>query len=121
MYINNDEFTKEIIISQGKGKLTKKAENFIIKLSGRVFGANRRMEYYKDNIFYEDLKSGGIEMGLKAWKSFNPKKYDSAFNYFTEVIKRGHTKIFNEVICNKDWKGESHPVIYFDFWTPKKD
>lgn len=119
-YINDAIFTKEIIISKGKGKLTEKAGLMIYKLSERVFRANHRMIIYRDNVYYEDVKSGGLEAGLKNWKTFNHKKYDSAFNYLTEIIKRGQTKIFNEAICNKNSRGESFPHIYVDFWGSEK-
>ena len=117
-YIDDRIFTKEIIISKGKGRLTKNAEIMLYKLAVRVFRVNTRMPQYKNNIFYDDIKSGGVEAALKGWKTFNHLKYDSAFNYMTEIIKRGQTQVFNQAICNKDWQGNTFFTIYFDFWNP---
>lgn len=114
-YINDRQFTKELIISSGRGKLTKKGEELIIKLAYHLFRTHKRMIYLSQNIYYEDICSGGIMAGLLNWKKFNHKKYDSAFAYMTEVVKRGQTAVYNKVILNKDWSGEAHSVISYDF------
>lgn len=119
-YIDDRLFTKELIISKGKGKLTKDAENMIIKLAYRLFERNNRHVSYRNNIYYDDICSGGLEAAFKNWRLFNHKKYDSAFNYLTEIIKRGQTKTFNDYICNKDSRGNAHFYTYYDFFNTKE-
>lgn len=93
-YLNDVELTYEIIISQAQGKLTKKAETMLIRMSDEVI----RKFSYRDKDDEYDCKMNGLYMMFIGWNGFNHKKFDNCFPYFTEICKRGITKGFNELI-----------------------
>lgn len=92
--VNDDEFTYEILLSKGLGKLTKKAEKNIITL---VENAIKKIYYKFDN--YDDIQDT-IQTTylnfLQKWQGFNPDIASSAFSYFTELHKRSSAEFMNE-------------------------
>lgn len=91
--INDVDFTYQIILSKGLGKLTRKAERDIILL---VKGAINKKQ---GSFFYEEDKKDSIQTSylnlLLNWQSFNPDKTNSAFAYLTEIHKRSTTEFIN--------------------------
>lgn len=87
-YLDSIDLTKEIIISQGKGTLTKKAELMLVKIADNLI---RKFTYYNQDDQYDCKMSGLISM-FENWKSFNHQLYNNAFPYFTEICKRGIVK-----------------------------
>lgn len=84
-YINPQEFTHEILISQAKGRLTEKAGEMLILLSDRL---SRKFRYDDLDLKY-DCKMQGLFNMIQNYKSFDGNKYESAFPYFSEIMKRG--------------------------------
>jgi len=107
-YIDDTDFYFEILISKGKGKLTKKAENMIIKIGEEMIKKFERKYKTSDDKF--DCKQQGILMMLSNWSLFNEKKYSSAFPYFSEICKRGIAGGLN-VIYQKKNNQESPRMI----------
>ena len=60
-YINDNELFREIIISKGQGKLTKKAENMLILIANRII----YKLYYKDPMDRQDCLNTAIYQLLK--------------------------------------------------------
>lgn len=91
MYIKDKDLLKQIIISKGKGKLTRKAEGMLFTLATNV---TFKMSYYDHNTKHDCMMQGVYRL-LLGWKHFDTKKYDCALPYFTEVFKRGIAEGYN--------------------------
>lgn len=94
-YINNKDFTEEIIKCKGSGELTPFAVQCFISL------ANRAVDrlYFKDYRDREDCIQSAILDCLKYWKSFDVSKTDTpnAFAYFTQMCKNGYAKEWKKI------------------------
>jgi len=107
-YLNDIDLYYEIVISKGKGKLTKKAENYLILIANRLI---TKMSFkYKDKDEELDCLQNGILIMLKKWYNFDEKKYKLALPYYSEIAKRGMTYQFNELRGKK-----SHQKNYVNF------
>ena len=99
-YIDDTEFFYEISISKGKGRLTKKAENMIIKIGEEMIKKFERKYKTPDDKY--DCMQQGILMMLQNWNLFNEKRYSSAFPYFSEICKRGIAGGLNVIYQKKN-------------------
>lgn len=99
-YIDDTNFYFEILISKGKGKLTRNAEKMIILIGEEMIKKFERK--YKTSDDKYDCKQQGIMMMLLNWKLFNEKKYSSAFPYFSEICKRGIAGGLNVIYQKKN-------------------
>ena len=94
-YINNKEFTADIITCKVNGELSKYSINCFISL------ANRAVDrlYFRDNRDREDCIQSAILDCLKYWKSFDETKMASpnAFAYFTQICKNGYAKEWKKI------------------------
>ena len=86
-YLNDNELTKEIIISQGKGRLTYNGFYLLYKLCYEI---NKMFNYKTTDIRYDVLMESYLIV-ITGYEKFNYNKYDRSFPYFTEIIKRAHT------------------------------
>lgn len=95
--VNAKKLTYHIILSKGRGKLTKEAENMLIDLAQNAI---RKKTY-----FYPEDKDDCMQMSLfnmlNNWQSFNPDKTDNAFAYFTEIHKRSTAEMINILYMKK--------------------
>lgn len=97
--VDDNEFTYNIILSKGTGKLTRKAEKYIYIL---VQEAIKKILYkfiYQEDV--EDAIQTGYYQILTGWQKFNPDKAPSAFVYFTEIQKRAAAQFINKWIKMK--------------------
>lgn len=92
-YIIDDELVYEIIISKGKGKLTKNAEIMLIEICNNII----KKFSYKNPDDKNDCKQEAICHVFHEWKNFDECKYSSAFPYFSELAKRAITRCFNQL------------------------
>lgn len=93
-YIDNKELTVEIKKSREINELTPKALEMLRKM---IFETNRVMRY-KNQMDREDCTSRALLDILLYWRSFNPDHPKAnAFSYFTQMIKYGTAKGFNEL------------------------
>jgi hypothetical protein len=94
-YINNKEFTADIIQCKQNGELSKYTIDCFISL------ANRAVDrlYFKDDRDREDCIQSAILDCLKYWKSFDETKMMSpnAFAYFTQICKNGYAKEWKKI------------------------
>ncbi len=94
-YINNKEFTADIIECKKAGELSKYTVNCFISL------ANRAVDrlYFKDSRDREDCIQSAILDCLKYWKSFDETKMavPNAFAYFTQICKNGYAKEWKKI------------------------
>ncbi len=97
LYVNDTELVYEIILSKGKGMLTKKAEDMFLKIATN-FMYNF---FYYDNDYRDDCYQQGVESMFKNWRKFDEKKYIKALPYISELFKRGSAFGFNELIGRK--------------------
>lgn len=95
-YVNSTSLTYEIIISKGKGKLTKSAETMLINISKNLI---KKFDYYNIDDSYDCQLSGLLSM-FENWKRFDEDKYSDAFPYFTEICKRGIVRHFGLIKNN---------------------
>ena len=105
--VNAKKFTYQILISKGKGKLTRLAEKMIIDLA---YNAIRKKTYYLQED-KEDALQLSIYNMLNNWLSFNPDKTDNAFAYFTEIHKRSIAESINSFYMKKGLKKEEQKYI----------
>lgn len=85
-YLEDHELYYEIVLSKGKGKLTKRAEKMLILIGNRIITKKER--YYKTIDDKNDCLQQGLYMMFQNWQNFNEKRYKSALPYFSEVFKR---------------------------------
>lgn len=95
-YLNDTDLLYEIILSKGKGFLTKKAINYLIILGNHVFLTKLHKYYYNEDDAKDCCQNGMLHM-LRNWDNFNEKKYDKAIPFYTEVFKRGMCSSFNQL------------------------
>ena len=89
-YVNNKEFTDDIIKCKETGELSKFAIDCFIALANR---AVNKM-YYEDYRDREDCIQSALMDCVQYWKGFDPTKSDNpnAFAYFTQICKNGYAK-----------------------------
>jgi hypothetical protein len=94
-YINNREFTADIIECKKNGELSKFSVDCFISLANRA--ADRL--YFRDYRDREDCIQSAILDCLKYWKSFDETKMISpnAFAYFTQICKNGYAKEWKKI------------------------
>lgn len=94
-YINNKDFTDEIIKCKSSGELSKFAIDCFISL------ANRAVDrlYFRDYRDREDCIQSAILDCLKYWKSFDETRagIPNAFAYFTQMCKNGYAKEWKKI------------------------
>lgn len=95
IYCDDDELVYEIILSKGKGTLTKKAENMLLEIANNFM--YRKKGHYKDPDDWYDILQYGIYVLLTNWYKFNERKYYKALPYFTELMKRAMALQWNEL------------------------
>lgn len=94
-YINNREFTSEIIQCKQTGQLSK----YVIFCFDKL--ANRAVDrlYFRDPRDREDCVQSAILDCLKYWQSFDEtkSKCPNAFAYFTQICKNGYAKEWKKI------------------------
>lgn len=85
-YVDNKELYIELLVSKAKGKLTNRAIEILMKI---VKGVNKKFRYnYEED--RNDVIAYSYEVIIRNWHNFEEDRYENAFAYFTEVIKRAH-------------------------------
>lgn len=106
-YIDDSELFYELVLSKGKGFLTKNAENMFILIANNTI--RKKEKTYKNPDDKNDCIQHGLMHMLSNWQNFNEKRYNSALPYITEIFKRGiadglKTLYNNRRGCNYDIK-----------------
>ena len=94
-YINNKDFTNEIIKCKENGELSNFAIACFVSLANRAIDKL----YFKDPRDREDCIQSALLDCLKYWKSFDEKKSETpnAFDYFTQMCKNGYAKEWKKI------------------------
>jgi hypothetical protein len=95
-YLSDSDMIYQIILSKGKGYITKELERMIILLCNRLI---MKMHYYNDDDRNDCLQQA-ILSTLENILKFDEKKYVRCFPFCTEIAKRGLAhgwNIINEI------------------------
>lgn len=93
-YVNNKEFTEEIIKCKQKGELSKFVIDCFIALANRAVNNL----YFKDPRDREDCIQSALLDCVKYWKGFDEtRKNLNAFAYFTTICKNGYAKEWKKI------------------------
>jgi len=96
-YLDDNRLYYEIVLSKGKGKLTKNAEKMLILIGNNTI--RKKEKNYRNDDDRNDCLHQGFLMMFQNWRNFNEKRYKNALPYFTEVFKRaiagGLKEIYN--------------------------
>lgn len=103
-YINNREFTGEIIECKKTGVLSKAAVNYFIILANRAIQKLK----FSNPLDREDCIQSALLDLVRYWKNFDETKSNNAFAYFTQVSKNGYAKEYKRIYkhIGKDEKVE---------------
>lgn len=107
MYITNKKLYYEIIVSKGRGTLTRKAQKMLELIANRTIN---KKPYYNPDDKFDCLQSGLLDL-FSNWYHFDENKSRNAFAYFTEIFKRGMMKGFNKL--NKKKGANSEDITMF--------
>jgi len=111
-YLEDRDLYYQLVLSKGRGKLTRQAQEMLILIANNTI---RKKERNYNNI---DDRNDCIQQGLlhmfQNWKNFNPKKYDTAFPYFTEIFKRGLADGINIINNKKNYNDDKVIMISID-------
>lgn len=111
-YLEDRDLYYQMVLSKGKGKLTKEAEQMLMLIAKNTV---RKKDRNYNNV---DDKNDCIQQGLlhmfMNWKNFNHKKYDGAFPYFTEIFKRGIADGINILNNKKSYNDDVIKMISID-------
>lgn len=113
-YVNNKEFSDEIIKCKKTGELSEFAVECFIALANRA--VNKL--YYEDPRDREDCIQSALLDCLKYWKGFDPKKSNppNAFSYFTSICKHGYAKQW-KAIHKKTGLADDEPLDFISLST----
>ena len=93
IYLNNKDFTEEIIKSKELDILTPTAEKMLMLLANKVISKFR----YYNPIDKEDCLQTAMLVMFSNWRNFDESKSNNSFAYFTEIVKRASCRGFNEI------------------------
>lgn len=111
-YLNDRDLYYEMKLSIGKGKLTRKAQNMLILIANNTIRKKERN--YNSSDDRNDCVQQGLLHMFQNWKNFNPKKFDTAFPYFTEIFKRGLADGINIINNKKNYNDDKIIMISLD-------
>jgi hypothetical protein len=86
-YVEDNDLWYEIVLSKGKGYLTKKAERMLILIAQKTIKKLER-KYNTEDDKIDCLQQGILHL-LSKWNGFDERKFPKALPYFTEIFKRG--------------------------------
>jgi hypothetical protein len=110
-YLDDNELFYEIVLSKGRGLLTKKAERMFILIGENMI--RRKNNMYKTQDDKNDCLQTGLLYMFEKWVNFNEKKYRMALPYFSEIFKRGMAQGFND-LNNKKTNQDKVTMISLD-------
>lgn len=101
-YLEDHELYYEIVLSKGKGKLTRKAERMLILIGNEVI--TKKDRYYKSDDDKKDCLQHGLYMMFQNWYKFDENRFKSALPYFTEIFKRAMAQGLKDIYNIKNYK-----------------
>jgi len=111
-YIDDADLFYELVLSKGKGYLTKRAENLFILISEKVH--TKLKSRYKSKDDEMDCYQQGLIKMFEKWSSFDERRYNKSLPYITEIFKRGSTEGFNLLLNKKYSQKDQYKTISID-------
>lgn len=111
-YLEDRDLYYEMVISKGKGKLTDRATEMFILIAKNTI--KKKEKNYKTHDDRNDCIQQGLLHMFQSWKSFNHKKYESPFPYFTEIFKRGLADGINLLNNKKSYNDDYLRLVSID-------
>jgi hypothetical protein len=108
-YLEDTDLLYEIILSKGKGYLTRRCQNYFIIIGENIIRKKERFYKTEDDKF--DCLQQGLLHLFSNWQNFNEKKYSSALPYITEIFKRGIADGINELYNRKSYQKDNIKII----------
>ncbi len=106
-YINNKDFSNEIIECKVTGKLSPKAIEYFMLLANRTIRTKKL--HHRSPLDIEDCVQSALEDCLRYWKNFDPTVSEygpNAFSYFTSICTNGFAKFVNKMYKLKGVEGQ---------------
>lgn len=91
-YIDKTELRDEILLSQERGQLTRKAIDMIYKMIDKISNPLP----YTDMELKKDVQGGAMYVVLKKWHKFDVNVSDNAFSFLSTTIMNGLMEYFNK-------------------------
>jgi hypothetical protein len=111
-YLNDNDLYYEIVLSKGRGKLTRTAEKMFILIAKETI--RKKEASYKNKEDKEDCMQQGLLRMFENWKGFNEKKFSLALPYMTEIFKRGIADGWNTISNKKSYSEDNLVFISLD-------
>jgi len=111
-YLEDVDLLYEIILSKGKGDLTKKAEIYFMLIAERTI-LKFHNRYKNEDEEMECLQTGLLQM-FSNWSNFNEKKFSVSLPYMTEIFKRGAADAYNTIRKKKSYHDSAPKMISID-------
>lgn len=111
-YLEDRDLYYEIVLSKGKGSLTKRAEKYLELIAINTIRKKQR-DYYDEDEMLDCLQQGLLRL-FENWMNFNEKKYAFSMPYFTEIMKRGMADGYNLIRNKKSYNGDQPRTISID-------
>lgn len=111
-YVNEVDLYYEVVLSKGKGYLTKKAERYFILIGNNAISKVEK-RFRDEDEKYDCLQQGLLHM-FKNWHNFNERKFKYALPYLTEIFKRGVADGINVLNNRKSYQKIKPKMISLD-------
>ncbi len=101
-YLTNKELLHEIENSHEKGAMTPLLAEMLMKLNNRY----AQRSQYANYSYNEDMRAFALLTMVKVWKSFDPKRSQNPFAYFTQIIKHSYFQLLNSEAKHRSIRDE---------------
>lgn len=95
-YLEDSDLYYEIILSKGKGYLTKRAEFLFVLIADNVI-EKIKVKYRLGEEETQDCYQQGVMRLFENWKNFDEKRFNKGLPYVTEIFKRGAYDGINQI------------------------
>jgi hypothetical protein len=102
IYLSNKALYIELVVSKNMGKLTPQAGKMIHLIAKNMIN---KMTYY-NYMDKEDCLQSGILRALRFWRNFDEDRYENAFAFISEILKRAFAAEFNRLNQKNRLTGE---------------
>ena len=111
-YINKHDLYYECVISQGKGKMTTKLNNYLFKIAD---GVSEKFRYrnlgHQMNISEDQLSEAYLALA-EQWYKPDTEKVNDVFPYYSELAKRACVQVYNHLVLNVRNNGKANSIKY---------
>lgn len=101
-YLNNKDLMAEIKVSKKQKKMTDRLAKMLMMLCDRY----AKRPNYAGYTFVDDMQAYALFMLVRTWDSFDPKKSDNPFAYFTQCIKNSFRQYLKNEKKQRDIRDE---------------